>query len=497
MWRFFSAEYAYCKEFVAFFNLKKRMSESHFQIFSGKTSQGIELELVITGNTPVKAAMAAGYVMSGAAVHEDDVCVCIEQGDNRENCGICAEIYDVYSDRYFYPDICPVHQFDEYSSSNVIFASWYESLTSFYMQHQLVFFRCSGAWTGKFCQFMDDFWRVYGTRHPFHHVYVERKLKDGYDVDAVVRRLNGSRLVWINHYKDIFNRKSQSLKYQKMSPALILAKKEGQLIYDGSRECQNFGNEHFYYTSCMMNCLFDCEYCYLQGMYPSADVVIFMNIEDIFDEVDRLLYEHEVYLCVSYDTDLIALEAITGYCRRWIEYARGKQGLTIEIRTKASIQDSFIQDLTKKECENIIFAFTLSTDMVQLLYEHNTPSVYARIESIFRTAERGLNVRVCFDPIMMLGDADENRKAYDDVIEKLFDRLGDCELYDVSLGEFRVPCDYLKRMRKRRNDSRLLAYPFQIVDGSACCGDEGIELADYVEQRLESHVTHEKIYRWR
>ena len=34
---------------------------------------------------------------------------------------------------------------------------------------------------------MDDFWRVYGTRHPFHHVYVERKLKDGYDVDAVVQ----------------------------------------------------------------------------------------------------------------------------------------------------------------------------------------------------------------------------------------------------------------------------------------------------------------------
>ena len=139
-----------------------------------------------------------------------------------------------------------------------------------------------------------------------------------------------------------------------MSPALILAKKEGQLIYDGSRECQNFGNEHFYYTSCMMNCLFDCEYCYLQGMYPSADVVIFMNIEDIFDEVDRLLYEHEVYLCVSYDTDLIALEAITGYCRRWIEYARGKQGLTIEIRTKASVQDSFIKDLTKKEILSLL-----------------------------------------------------------------------------------------------------------------------------------------------
>ncbi len=497
MWRFFSAEYSYCKELVTFFNLKKRMSEPHFQIFHGNTPQGEEIELIITGNTPVKAAMAAGYVMSGITVSENDVCVCIEQADAEAECGICTEIYDGMSDRYFYPDICPKHDFAEYASKNACFAAWYESLTYFYMQHQLVFFRCSGAWVENFQQFMVDFWRVYETRHPFHHVYVERKLEGCYDVDGILSRLNGSRLVWINHYKDVFNRKSQSIKVQKLSPALVLARKEGQLIYDGSRECQNFGNEHFYYTSCMMNCLFDCEYCYLQGMYPSADVVVFMNIEDIFAEVDRLLCEHEVYLCVSYDTDLIALESVTGYCRRWIEYAKGKKGLTIEIRTKAAVSDSFIESISQKECENIIFAFTLSTDMIQLLYEHNTPSVDNRIASIVRCARRGLNVRVCFDPIMTLGDAKENKKAYDEVIERLFGGLGDCEPYDISLGEFRVPCDYLKRMRKRRADSELLAYPFTIEDGSACCGQAGMELADYVEQRLSDYVPREKIYRWR
>lgn len=497
MWRFFSAEYAYCKEFVAFFNMKKRMSEHHFQIFTGNTPDGVELELVITGNTPVKAAMAAGYVMSGITPSEKDVCVCIESADTNEDCGICREIYDASSDRYFYPDICPVHQYEEYSSASECFAAWYESLTCFYMQHQLVFFRCGGMWAEQFNSFMNEFWRVYETRHPFHHVYVERKLEGQYDVDSIIKKLPGSRLVWINHYKDIFNRKAQSLKQQKLSPSLILARKDGQLIYDGSMECQSFGNEHFYYTSCMMNCLFDCEYCYLQGMYPSADVVVFMNIDDIFSEVDRLLNEHEVYLCVSYDTDLIALEAITGYCGRWIEYAAGREGLTVEIRTKASISDGFIEKLDKKECENIIFAFTLSTDMIQLSYEHNTSSVNARIASIARAAKKGLNVRVCFDPLIALGSADEEKKAYDELITGLFAGIGAYELYDVSLGEFRVPCDYLKRMRKRRSDSKLLAYPFAVVDGSACCGDDGIMLADYVEEKLKNYIPQEKIYRWR
>ena len=65
------------------------------------------------------------------------------------------------------------------------------------------------------------------------------------------------------------------------------------------------------------DCIYDCEYCYLKGMYPSANIVIFVNIEDIFEELHRMLSEHPVYLCVSYDTDLLAFEAMTGYVREW------------------------------------------------------------------------------------------------------------------------------------------------------------------------------------
>ena len=474
------------------------MAEPHFQIFAGNAPDGMELELVIAGNTPVKAAMAAGYVMSGHGVDKNDVCVCLEKASEAEaDCGICAEIHDIMQDRYYYPDICPVHSYKEYSSENECFAAWYETLTCFYMQHQIIFFGCNTGWAEKFYEFMKCFHEICGQKHPFHHVYVERKLRGQYDVTGIIDKLSGSRLVWINHYKDIFNRKGQSLAFQKKSPALILAKKEGKLVYNGSKECQSFGNEHFYYTSCMMNCLFDCEYCYLQGMYPSADVVLFMNLDDIFHEVDELLREHGVYLCISYDTDMVALENITGYCRRWIEYAKNRVGLTIELRTKAELSDSFIRMLDEKECENIIFAFTLSTDMIQLSYEHNTSSIQSRIASIMRASQKGLNVRVCFDPLLTYADLSELKKAYGTLIDKLFESVTDQMLYDVSLGEFRVPCDYLKRMRKRRPGSKLLAYQFEIEDGSFCCGKNGTELADYVEECLRKHLSPEKIYRWR
>ena len=503
MWRFFAAEYSYCKELVDFFRLRKRMSEPHFQIFTGNTQDGTDIELIITGASGVKAAMAAGYVMAGKSVGDDDVCVCVEPSLSveastvKEKSAICVEIHDMSSDRYFYPDICPAHDYEEYSSQSEIFAALYESLVCFFKQHQLVFFKCADGWSGSFADFMKIFQKNNCGRHPFHHVYIERKLAENYDVDNVLKKLPGSRIVWINHYKDVFNRKNQSLEIQKKSPALILAKKEGQLIYSGSKECQDFGNDNFYYTSCMMNCLFDCEYCYLQGMYPSADVVLFMNLEDIFNEVVRMLTVHPVYLCVSYDTDLIALENITGYCRRWIEFSEDKKGLTIELRTKAQLPENFFLKLDKKECENIIFAFTLSTDMVQLSYEHNTPSVRSRIDSAKRAIQKGLNVRLCFDPLLVENDLEGQKTAYRELVDRLFEYADSGSVYDVSLGEFRVPCDYMKRMRKRRPGSSLLAYPFEIENGSFCCGEAGEELADYVEECLERYLPQEKIYRWR
>lgn len=70
----------------------------------------------------------------------------------------------------------------------------------------------------------------------------------------------------------------------------------------------------------MMNCIYDCEYCFLKGMYPSGNLVIFVNIEDFLNEIESRLKEHSIYLCVSYDTDMLALEPITQYAKILSEF---------------------------------------------------------------------------------------------------------------------------------------------------------------------------------
>ena len=118
--------------------------------------------------------------------------------------------------------------------------------------------------------------------HSFSHIYVEKNVMDNPRTLGILKHFPNAEVIEIEHYKDVFCRTQQNVERQKKTQALIIARKQGNLVYEGAKVCQSFGNEYFYYTSCIMNCIYDCDYCYLKGMYPSGNIVIFVNIDDIF-----------------------------------------------------------------------------------------------------------------------------------------------------------------------------------------------------------------------
>ena len=192
---------------------------------------------------------------------------------------------------------------------------------------------------------------------PFSYIYVEEGVREHPRTKRILQHFPKARIIEIHHYKDVFCRRKQNSSLQNQAPMLILAEKKGRLVYEGAPVCQSFGNAYFYYTSCVMNCLYNCEYCYLKGMYPSGNIVIFVNLEDIFQEVEGILQKHPVYLCVSYDTDLMALEDVTGFVEEWLAFAARQENLKIEIRTKCGRTDLWEKFPPQ---ENVSFAFTLS-----------------------------------------------------------------------------------------------------------------------------------------
>ena len=67
---------------------------------------------------------------------------------------------------------------------------------------------------------------------------------------------------------------------------LILAIKREPLLYGGSSMIQDYMTPNVYYNTPILNCLYNCDYCFLQGMYDSGNLVVFVNEQDMMDAID-------------------------------------------------------------------------------------------------------------------------------------------------------------------------------------------------------------------
>lgn len=334
---------------------------------------------------------------------------------------------------------------------------------------------------------------------PFSHIYVEKELLGGEEVQVILKEFPKAKLIPIRHYKDLFNRRKQNRALQEKSRKLILARKEGQRIYPGAPVCQSFSESAFYYASLLMNCPFHCEYCYLQGMYPSANLVLFLNLEDYFSDCQRLIKEKgSLYLCISYDTDLLALEELYPFVERFARFLEEEPDLRIEVRTKAGGESLFRRllkmQLSEDAKKRLIFAFTLSPEKIVSEAEHGTAGLKGRLRAIKMAMEEGFTLRLCFDPMLYHANWES---LYTALLEKVFREIPMEKLYDVSVGSFRISESYLKSMTKSCGDSPYTSFPYENTDGYYHYPKELLlKMEGFLEQRLLEKLPKEKIFRW-
>ena len=334
---------------------------------------------------------------------------------------------------------------------------------------------------------------------PFSHIYIEETLLGGEEAEAILRKFPKAKCIPIRHYKDLFNRRKQNRALQEKSRKLILAKKEGQRIYPGAPVCQSFSESAFNYASLLMNCPFHCEYCYLQGMYPSANLVLFLNLEDYFSDCQRLIKEKgSLYLCISYDTDLLALEELHPFVERFARFLEEEPNLRIEVRTKAGGESLFRRLLKMRLSEDakkrLIFAFTLSPEKIVSEAEHGTAGLKGRLKAVKMAMEEGFTLRLCFDPMLYHADWES---LYTELLETVFREIPMEKLYDVSVGSFRISESYLKSMTKACGASPYTSFPYENTDGYYHYPKELLlKMEGFLEQRLLEKLPKEKIFRW-
>tara|TARA_Y100001970_G_C14245841_1_gene868134 strand:+ start:690 stop:1706 length:1017 start_codon:yes stop_codon:yes gene_type:complete len=330
----------------------------------------------------------------------------------------------------------------------------------------------------------------------FSHIYIEKGAR-GYPLtDLALSKFHRSTIIDIDHYKDIFNRSNQDFQSQKDSMKLILAKKSTPFIYPISDMVQEYSTKNVFYNTPILNCLYNCDYCFLQGMYPSGNIVIFVNESDFMDTIDKKLEKFKdskemMAVSVSYNTDLLAMENLLPITKNWIEYASQRKNLIIEIRTKSSLFSS-IKNI--KPNDNVILSWTISPQTITELYEKNTPPTIKRIRALKAALDKGWKVRLCFDPVIIVKNWQE---IYPDFFTYVFQNIDSGKLYDITLGVFRMNKDYFNRIRKRNPKSDIFYSDYSIEDNTVVPYKKNrIEVLEYLKKELANYFDLEKILIW-
>ena len=210
-------------------------------------------------------------------------------------------------------------------------------------------------------------------------VYVESSIKNHQRTLRILARFKNTPVVEIEHHGEVFNPSAQNFRLQKSNPALILAHKNNRHALP-TPDGYGLGGKHNYYFSHMLNCLYDCRYCFLQGMYKSAHQVIFVNYEDFNEDITQICAQHNsepVWFFSGYDCDSLAYEPVTQFADYFVPEFSKIDNAWLELRTKSTQ----VRQLLKHEpCDRIVTAFSFTEQHSHDKLEHGVPSIEKRID---------------------------------------------------------------------------------------------------------------------
>ncbi len=291
-------------------------------------------------------------------------------------------------------------------------------------------------------------------------IYVERAIQAHDRVKTILARYPNKQVIYCDHYGEIFNRGKQDFRQQKRSPALILAEKKGKRVLP-TPESFGIGGQVNYYFSHLLNCPFDCRYCFLQGMYQSAHYVLFVNYEEFMGDITTCI-DQAAAPCTffsGYDADSLAYEPTTQFIATFLPFFAKHPNATLELRTKSANVTALLQHPPVANC---VVAFSLTPDVISQRVENKVPALTKRLHAMAQVAEHGYPIGLRFDPLI---DANHFEALYAELIQQVFTHVPPKAVHSVSTGVLRFPEKMHKAIHKLYPNEPLLSQTRHKEDG--------------------------------
>ncbi|MBH69276.1 MAG: DNA photolyase [Rhodospirillaceae bacterium] len=322
-------------------------------------------------------------------------------------------------------------------------------------------------------------------------IFVEEEIVGFLRTQEILSKFPRAKLLKIERYQEIFNRRNQNFRIQKRQPALILAKKYNNFVLPTPDGFGLASQKNFYFSH-MYNCIYDCRYCFLQGLYSSANYVLFVNYDDFHAAIEEKIKsspEEKMTFFSGYDCDSLAFEKISGFVASTIPLFRSHPKVELELRTK-SVQLEPL--LSCKPVKNCIIAFSLMPEGLAKQLDNKTPSVSRRIAALGRLADEGWPIGLRFDPLIY---SESWKDRYKELVRSVVNRIPVDAIHSVSYGPLRYPKKMFGDIIKLYPDESLFSYPMEANQNFVSYGQEvEKKMSDYLINELSKYINSEKLF---
>ena len=324
-------------------------------------------------------------------------------------------------------------------------------------------------------------------------IYIEEEIAEHPRTRSIASRYPKAKRIEIDRYGEVFNSHSQNFRIQKNNPSLILAAKQNKKVMPTPAQYETGGGAHYYFSH-MLNCVYDCRYCFLQGMLRSANYLVFVNYEDFIEEIRGLAQQHRnddkpVWFFSGYDCDSLAYEPVTNFADYFVPQFADIPNAILELRTKSTQIRSLLKYPAQR---NVVIAYSLSPERVAQEVEFGAPSMVKRVEALTKLQKKGWRIGLRFDPIIWHQDYLDD---YRTMIELVFSELDASLIDSVTLGGFRLPKGYYKTMHKLYPEHWLFSAGLDDKSGLISYQQSiETEVLEAVGQLAEQHIDSSKLF---
>ncbi len=286
-------------------------------------------------------------------------------------------------------------------------------------------------------------------------LYVEKKAKEYPLCQQICSQFSEENIVEIQHYKNLFDKKIGDFP---LEPCLILAKQENPVILD-TPENYGFEGKSFFFKPAI-NCIFACQYCYLQGTFKNRFPVIFVNIEEIQEvikqKIETLRQKGEKEVITFYGSnysDLLALEPITHFHESFLPFFEQFEKVRFETRTKSCNIEVFkkLKNLTSHPYHNTEIAFSLNPQVLIQQHEKKTSSLDQRIHAVNELLELWYQVWLRFLPLLPV---ENYQNLYRSFLQDIKEKIDLSRIASIFVAPLLYNEDDYQKIRKKHQ------YPF-------------------------------------